>query len=98
MEVAVWQRCVNYFYPPEQAPVREPTRFDFILLPLLNAKDWLVSHPITAASIAMVLVGIAADRLDSRVHAVVCRCMDDKGCPFGFMLKQLRFMILCHGI
>lgn len=97
MEGAVWEKFVSLFQRVEQPPVREPTRFDFILLPLLNAKNWLVGHPKTTLPIVVMLMAIAADRLDSRVHALVCWCMEDKACVLGFVLKQMKFMILCTG-
>lgn len=95
MEGAVWQKFVNLFQRAEQPPVREPTRFDFILLPLLNAKKWFGGHPKTTLAISVLLSAIGVDRVNSRFHALVCWCMEDSACVVGFILKHMKFVILC---
>lgn len=98
MEDVVLEKIKKFFiWEPPPPPPREPTRHDWLLLPILNAKDWLVDHPKTTTAICTFLFSIVADKMPyyDVLHKWVCWCMENETCIVGFILKHANFMILC---
>lgn len=98
MEGAVWKKFKGLFvWEPPAPPPREPTRHDWLLLPILKAKDWLVGHPKTTTAVCVLLLSTVADKFPfyDQFHRWVCWCMEDDACVVGFILKLGNFLILC---
>jgi len=82
---------------PTPRPTREPGRLDFIVLPVLNAKRWVVMHPKVTMTIVAFMLSTVVDRMPyyAELHASVCKCVDDEACYFAFVIKRFKYLILC---
>lgn len=94
--VVIWVKRA-FTWGPSPPLAREPTRFDFILLPLLDAKHWIVTHPKTTMTVIAFLLSTVVDRMPyfNEMHGEFCRCIDDESCMFHVVLKQFKYVILC---
>ncbi|KAG0562799.1 hypothetical protein KC19_9G172000 [Ceratodon purpureus] len=93
----LWQKFKNLFIWTPEPPPRVPTRHDWLLLPLMNAKDWLIDHPKTTTAICTVLFSTVADKMPyyDKFHKWACWCIEDESCVVGFILKRAKLFILC---
>ncbi|KAG0573772.1 hypothetical protein KC19_VG208400 [Ceratodon purpureus] len=82
---------------PTPPPLREPERYDIIVLSISDVKKWLTSHPKASITIVAFMLATVIDRMPfyDGFHRTLCRCIEDETCYLAFVLKRVKFLVLC---